>query len=220
MTNYEELLNRPEWHRRRNEILERDNHKCTNCNDSELLKSTKIRGFLGSITINDNIIQITSYNPGSQLRNLKKTFIPKLLYEKYIGHRENIVLFTRDNEKEIEFVNVIGIGELRNGLITILHNLGLHIHHLYYQDDLLPWEYPGEALTTLCWVCHEKLHQTNQVPRLSKDGVNYDSLTPCFRCYGAGVFPQYNHIEYGICFRCRGAKYEELITSNLISIGS
>lgn len=32
----------------------------------------------------------------------------------------------------------------------------LHIHHLYYNLDCYPWEYPDEALITLCELCHMK----------------------------------------------------------------
>lgn len=31
----------------------------------------------------------------------------------------------------------------------------LHIHHRYYIVKTDPWEYPNEALTTLCEECHE-----------------------------------------------------------------
>lgn len=31
----------------------------------------------------------------------------------------------------------------------------LHIHHQYYLNNTLPWEYPNEALQTLCADCHE-----------------------------------------------------------------
>lgn len=30
------------------------------------------------------------------------------------------------------------------------------IHHLYYKFGLNPWEYPNEALITLCELCHMK----------------------------------------------------------------
>lgn len=33
----------------------------------------------------------------------------------------------------------------------------LQIHHLYYIKDALPWEYPDEALITVCDLCHLKL---------------------------------------------------------------
>ena len=87
----------------------------------------------------------------------------------------------------------------------------LHIHHNYYQDEKLPWEYPDDALCTLCWVCHEQLHQNMQITWRDKNGIEIGELTYCNRCFGAGWFPQYSHIQGGICFRCRGARYEELV---------
>lgn len=30
----------------------------------------------------------------------------------------------------------------------------LHVHHRYYKKELLAWEYPDEALITLCHHCH------------------------------------------------------------------
>lgn len=30
----------------------------------------------------------------------------------------------------------------------------LDVHHIYYQRGLEPWEYPDEALMTLCRICH------------------------------------------------------------------
>jgi hypothetical protein len=36
-------------------------------------------------------------------------------------------------------------------------------------------------------------------------------LTPqninCDRCSGMGYIPKFNHVEAGICFKCRGKKY-------------
>lgn len=32
----------------------------------------------------------------------------------------------------------------------------LHVHHLFYDNDWEPWDYPGEALLTLCEFCHEE----------------------------------------------------------------
>lgn len=32
----------------------------------------------------------------------------------------------------------------------------LQVHHKYYTPDTMPWEYPDEALITLCELCHEK----------------------------------------------------------------
>lgn len=88
---------------------------------------------------------------------------------------------------------------------------GLHVHHKYYQKMKLPWEYPETSLQTLCWKCHEDLHKSEQVKFYDEEGQEIGTLTPCIRCHGAGEFPEYNHVQEGICFRCHGAKYEELI---------
>ncbi|MEZ5003925.1 MAG: hypothetical protein R2730_12930 [Chitinophagales bacterium] len=88
---------------------------------------------------------------------------------------------------------------------------GLHVHHKYYQVSLKPWEYPDDALTTLCMHCHEELHKNKSVDVLDALGRNIGEYHNCFRCDGAGWFPEYKHIEGGICFRCKGGKYEELI---------
>jgi hypothetical protein len=42
----------------------------------------------------------------------------------------------------------------------------LQVHHLYYNHDKYPWDYPDDALITLCDLCHAKaefykwLHRT------------------------------------------------------------
>lgn len=89
---------------------------------------------------------------------------------------------------------------------------GLHIHHTYYQEGLLPWEYPNKSLITLCWTCHEKRHQNGSTLVYDANGIEKGKITYCYRCYGAGVFPEYLHVEAGVCFRCHGARYEEYIT--------
>ena len=88
---------------------------------------------------------------------------------------------------------------------------GLHVHHSYYQHDLFPWEYPDNSLSVLCWSCHEKRHKNSTIPVYKSDGSQQGVLTYCLRCHGAGIFPEYKHVQSGICFRCHGARYEELI---------
>jgi hypothetical protein len=39
------------------------------------------------------------------------------------------------------------------------NDLTLHAHHLYYEEGLKPWEYPLEAIVTLCESCHEGEHE-------------------------------------------------------------
>jgi hypothetical protein len=87
-----------------------------------------------------------------------------------------------------------------------------NVHHTYYIQGRLAWEYPDEDLILLCHKCHLKFHQENTV-NVYLDYKNGTILTysPCNRCHGAGYFDEYKHVENGICFRCKGARYEELI---------
>ncbi len=89
----------------------------------------------------------------------------------------------------------------------------LHVHHKFYFIDKLPWEYEDDALVTLCNWCHWEIHQNEKIPiyRQVNDKTEELKYVPCNRCNGAGVFPEYKHIENGVCFRCNGMKYEELI---------
>lgn len=38
----------------------------------------------------------------------------------------------------------------------------LNVHHLYYVKNKMPWEYPDDALITLCEECHEQTHDTRK----------------------------------------------------------
>ena len=89
---------------------------------------------------------------------------------------------------------------------------GLHIHHTYYQDGKCPWEYPNNSLQTLCWYCHEKLHIETKIPYLDSVGQVVGQLTPCSRCLSIGYFPEFWHVENGICFRCDGKRFDEFLS--------
>jgi len=34
----------------------------------------------------------------------------------------------------------------------------MHIHHIKYKKNAMPWEYDDDELTTLCYACHKRLH--------------------------------------------------------------
>lgn len=89
----------------------------------------------------------------------------------------------------------------------------LCVHHKYYIFDAYPWEYNDDALVTLCYNCHYLIHKTINplVYVKSSSYLKLMNFTPCARCGGRGVMPEYNHIEGGICFRCNGLRFEELI---------
>ena len=91
----------------------------------------------------------------------------------------------------------------------------LDIHHKYYQDGRLPWEYPNDALLTLCRSCHETHHRNEEILHFDESGRNIGKLNPCPKCLGLGYLQQYNHIENGICFLCNGSRFVEFIKKNL-----
>jgi len=83
----------------------------------------------------------------------------------------------------------------------------LHIHHKYYQENYRAWEYPNDALITLCWFCHEALHKETEIEIRDKFGNVINSKRTCTRCFGAGYIPHFSHIENGICFKCNGNRF-------------
>lgn len=56
----------------------------------------------------------------------------------------------------------------------------LIVHHLYYKPNTEPWDYPSEALVTLCELCHEKTHFRDylrkNMPKLMKDGFTFGDI--------------------------------------------
>lgn len=94
------------------------------------------------------------------------------------------------------------------------HRIDLNVHHKYYLFHKRAWEYPDTALVTLCSDCHQITHQEEIVPIYTEENGSLKEMhyTPCHRCNGVGWFPEYSHIQSGVCFRCNGLRFEELIT--------
>lgn len=89
----------------------------------------------------------------------------------------------------------------------------LTVHHKRYILGKQAWEYEDDGLVTLCQHCHSKVHEFLPVQTYAqmKGKLKVMNYTPCIRCNGTGYLPEYKHVENGICFRCRGARFEELI---------
>lgn len=90
----------------------------------------------------------------------------------------------------------------------------LHVHHKYYVINRLPWEYKDSALVTLCNWCHWELHKNEKVQVYLEDGVTVANYNLCIRCNGAGWFPEYKHVEGGVCFKCRGSRFDQPLIFN------
>lgn len=86
----------------------------------------------------------------------------------------------------------------------------LEVHHKAYAKGYDPWEYPDDALITLCSDCHREWHKSNRIRCVEKhdDGWYWVNKVPCLRCGGLGYLPEYDYYKNGICFRCWGERFE------------
>ena len=240
MPTYSELLQSEEWKKKREVILKRDKTSCTHCfnynhlsdlyvgyikrlkSTNELLVGWNIPGLRNSsvndfdtdfrmrmlfisdkdkISFNGTKNYIVYYEIKDKSRTIVAISEVPTSYE-YLENISNKLFIKRLNPyRTNEFIKNAKFVQLK----------GLHIHHTYYQLGKLPWEYPDVSLVTVCWKCHEKIHATQEIPYLDINGLQIGNLTPCNRCKSAGYFPEYRHVENGICFRCRGKRFEELI---------
>ncbi|RZK27022.1 MAG: hypothetical protein EOO43_00965 [Flavobacterium sp.] len=82
----------------------------------------------------------------------------------------------------------------------------LQVHHAYYILHTVPWDYPNDALVTICATCHQDYHNKNKVPVYNEDGVAVEVET-CKRCNGSGWFFEYRHVQDGLCFECHGERF-------------
>ena len=189
---YEKLLTCLEWHNKREAIIHRDNHECTNC------KNRTTEYVLGNhIWWLEYFIHVKKLNEKFWER---WDYYEKLLGEKFIGIASDVNDYEYVNEK-MGCPNIVG------------KQYCLQVHHKYYIKEKLPWEYNDDALITLCNWCHFKLHQDQIIPIYSNVENVLIELEPivCSRCNGAGFFPEYAHVQVGVCFQCKGNRYINFI---------
>ncbi len=179
---YAELLHTIEWRNFRQRILDRDQNKCQKC---DATPTENINGKFYRNYTQDEIVQI------------------KLLNDiKYELKEPDFII----DGSPIKLKCATKIGE------QIEKPIYIHAHHSYYILANLPWEYDLNALITLCNYCHQELHSTVKIPCYADKSKNEElKLTVCPRCSGSGYFMEFKHVQNGICFECRGAKYVELI---------
>lgn len=233
---YQKLLTSYDWKIFRYKILHRDKFKCFSCNNTQLISNNNLRLYALSLFYIPYIIDTENENTNPFLCIERKSpFLSHFLSDKLSFQEFIRIAFTEKKRLWIAVQNQpdgnsyeYGIAISKNVKANnfsilekeqVLANIdlfewrfifGLHVHHTYYQDERLPWDYPSESLKTFCYKCHETLHKNEQIPRYDKSGKLIGNLTPCPKCSGAGWFPQYKHVENGICFDCQGARYIEL----------
>jgi hypothetical protein len=84
----------------------------------------------------------------------------------------------------------------------------LHVHHKCYRKGVKIWDQADNEYLTLCNVCHKIVHSNERIPFFNERNELDHFLTPCSRCGGIGYLPEYKKVEGGICFQCRGNKFQ------------
>ncbi len=230
--NYIDQLNTDNWKSKRSSILARDSNKCQICHNKSYLENSSVAIICGidnnsykkptTINFQDFVTLETSYIEVYNNQNI----LEQGMFITYLQHKQKYYL-TSVLDLKVKF-NVSYFGDLDSDKpfllfqkadysIEKLHsNLddlkwrfvsNLHIHHNYYQVNTMAWEYPNSALQTLCWLCHENLHKNTEIDVLDENGDIIGRRKVCPRCYGAGWFPEYSHVEQGVCFKCNGERY-------------
>lgn len=212
MTTYAEKLKTPEWEKFRLEIIESNHWNCENCKNKKIKKKYKKGLFLG--------VSQYQYSKLAEEEGLL-CFIVKFAKDhmafdafhwtrdenffKVLNLNHYCKVFFEFNQDSFLKTHYRIIG-LKTGDEWIYVN-NMHVHHTYYQEGLDPWEYPKESLQTLCWDCHEKLHENTDIPHLDINGKEIGKFKICQRCYGAGFLPEYTYHKNGICFACNGEQF-------------
>ena len=157
------------------------------------------------VGVSDNgILGIMDSNTGNAL---KSEFIPDNVKFNFIRH-ESGMLYYFAHLKDADLSKI----KLEAPYWTEYPRF-LNVHHKHYIIQHKAWEYEDDDLVTLCNECHTKVHKAIGAPVYSDENgyMKEVHLTPCYRCQGTGYFPEYKHVENGICFRCSGARFEEFI---------
>jgi len=176
-------------------ILLRDKFRCLKCNNERIVVGNnlilrKLHLLYVPYEADPDIARnenIPSFYAGN--------FNAKFLYDKLslaeyvrltsIEHRSVFIAFTKEtNQTEVEYGiltsptldvdfgdEISSVHIQKNlGRIEWLYTHGLNVHHKYYQDHLLPWQYPHKALVTFCKFCHDEHHIANEIPILDIHG--------------------------------------------------
>ena len=190
---YQESLKDPEWNIARHKIFKRDKYQCLNCYNDDFLINNKIKkkyqiqeGQILEVKECVNVLKM--FNPGD---NRFDRYLYQVIFYEQEGNKplkseilSHVFLDTTELKSfkglEIFHLNIRGFFEntktLEERIIFRIINPNLidskrlfyirklRLHHKYYIKGKKPWDYPDEALMTLCDSCHERFHQNNSVP--------------------------------------------------------
>jgi hypothetical protein len=222
MATYAELLQDENWLNKRKEILNRDKRICQKCNNEHYYSNFKKSAIINVVSEDDYILM--QANKGDERfrdgvykytvefldedHNAKNIKFYSIHYVKKTTYLNGYNLFYKestDNEDNSKFEILCINNPVDSNDVFFCKDL--HVHHKYYQKGIYPWQYPDEALTTLCWHCHEKLHENTEIDIYDENRNLIGRKKPCYKCHGAGFLPEYSYHMNGICFACNGERF-------------
>ena len=210
--NYTEQLNSQEWTLKREEIILRDNSRCTECK----IERNQILGLSSKFGIKDyEELKVEKIGVGKIVKNdkgINEIFIIKDNFMNlcdYVGKCDqipdiselNYALQWIESKIPIELKKTRYICFDKETQIKGMYDL--NVHHKYYISGKMAWEYKNDALITLCASCHKEEHLKNQIPVCNEKGEFQHHAENCPKCSGSGVLSEYSYMN-GVCFQCMG----------------
>ncbi len=169
----------------------------------ELLQTNEWQQKRNEIILNDGVCQVCKR---SETFN-KPTYNKKgyqFLYED--TNKSSIIKilnpFDPFSDLEFDLLDLNPEMNIKTSTVPII----MQVHHKVYFRGRLPWDYDKIYLVTLCDRCHFHYHQKYKVKVYDDFNQELDYHT-CERCNGAGWFPEYSHVQQGICFLCLGNRF-------------
>lgn len=186
--------------------------------------------FLNSVPT--NVIKIEEYE-SSKFVNLKNSWVESIRRDIY-NYKSLIDLLAEFELNKINYSILLNSFEWQFKRFKILYrdnfkcvdcgllSKKLHVHHLYYIKNQLPWEIEDKGLVSLCRNCHTKRHEIDNIfiyKKVSEKLVlDNENILKCPRCMGTGYLPQFKHVENGICFLCLGNIINKTVFSQRLQI--
>lgn len=119
----------------------------------------------------------------------------------------------------------------------------LNVHHKYYLSGKMAWEYPSDALITLCETCHQATHDITPYPKkgcfYTYSHSDYDNIMLCYHidwhkeivylfgvdsgAFGTPYLEQINIEDFrekyhyvSICWDCNSDNFDEDFVRSLL----
>jgi hypothetical protein len=204
---YKEQLNQIKWKEKREIILERDNNKCRCCNIDRndiisLFRKAKLKTSQEILDEGFSIIISLDKKSVLLLKGMEKEAVPVLKRKNDIDIMKLKFGYKYGPKVEFVFPTIKRFAVPED--CDLSSEQDLNVHHKYYLNGKLAWEYKNEALISLCANCHQKEHKNNEIFVYAINGETLGKVEICNRCNGSGVLKEYNYYKGGVCFQCFG----------------